>query len=37
MLLLLRIVRLLTHTAWIWWKVVWRGHANLRSATRGYS
>jgi len=21
----LRIARLLTHTAWIWWKLVWRG------------
>jgi len=23
--MLLRIVKLLTHVAWIWWELVWRG------------
>jgi len=30
--MLLRIARLLTHTAWIWWKLAWGGMsiANVR-------
>jgi len=27
--MLLRIVWLVTHTAWVWWQLAWGGHASV--------